>query len=98
MGDVVNQLLPTDAAVRKLGARGISVAEADQTLHNGYVVVRNLERRVERVPDQIRRLLVGRTNGNRLITLIIEATLDPTTWLLITGWDSTGIERRMLED
>ncbi len=28
-----------------------------------------------------RRLLIGRTDGGRFLTVVIEATLDPTTWL-----------------
>jgi hypothetical protein len=28
---------------------------------------------------------------------VIERTVDPTTWLIITGWDSTEAERKILE-
>jgi hypothetical protein len=35
-----------------------------------------------------RLLLIGRTDGRRTLTLVIEETLDPETWLIITGWDS----------
>src|SRR5215208_6647868 len=41
-----------------------------------------------------RRLLVGRTDGERPLTLVIERTQDPTTWLVVTGWVSTATERR----
>ena len=30
-------------------------------------------------------LLVGRTNGGRVLTLVLERTLDPTSWLIVTG-------------
>jgi hypothetical protein len=33
-----------------------------------------------------RRLLIGRTDGGRALTLVIEQTIDPTTWLIVTGW------------
>jgi hypothetical protein len=44
-----------------------------------------------------RRLLIGRTDGGRAVTLVIERTVDPATWLIVTGWDSTEPERKILE-
>ncbi len=44
-----------------------------------------------------RRLLIGRTDGGRVLTVVIEATLDPTTWLPVTAWDSDPAERKILE-
>jgi len=49
----------------------------------------------EREPGT-RRLLIGRTDGGRYMTLVIERTLEPTTWLIVTGWGSTEVERKML--
>ena len=97
MPDVVSQLLATEAALDKLGARGISVVEAEQTIWNRHVIVKNRRGRpVRRQPDT-RRLLMGLTDANRVLTLVIEETVEPTAWLLITGWDSTPAERRMME-
>jgi hypothetical protein len=31
-----------------------------------------------------------------MLTLVIEQTVDPTTWLIVTGWDATTAERRIL--
>jgi hypothetical protein len=42
------------------------------------------------------RLLIGRSDANRVLTLVIEETIEPTTWLLITGWDATPAERMLL--
>jgi hypothetical protein len=42
-------------------------------------------------------LLIGLTDGGRALTLVIERTVDPTTWLIVTGWDSTQAEREILE-
>lgn len=42
-------------------------------------------------------LFIGRTDGGRAATLVIERTVDPTTWLIITGWDAAERERRILE-
>jgi hypothetical protein len=95
--DVVNQLLATEAALDKLGARGVSAAEAEQMLWNRHVVVKNRRGRPVRRQRAARRLLIGRSDANRVLTLVVEETLAPTTWLLVTGWDSTLAERKILE-
>lgn len=97
MPDAVNQLLATEAALNKLGARGISVAEAEQTIWNRHVVVRNRRGSPERRQSDVRRLVVGQSDANRVLTLVIEETIEPTTWLLVTGWDSTPAEPKILE-
>ena len=89
--DVVYELLVTERALDKLGARGISSDEVGQLPRNPHVTVRNphgeaLGRR---------RLLIGRTDGGRVLTLVIERTVDPTTWVLVTGWSATLAERRI---
>jgi hypothetical protein len=50
----------------------------------------------ERRQPDTRRLVIGRSDANRVLTLVIEETVEPTTWLLITGWDSTPAERKMV--
>ena len=35
-------------------------------------------------------------HGGRALTLVIERTIDPTTWLIVTGWNATEVERRLL--
>ena len=90
--DVVHELLATQRALDKLGARGISDEEAAQLPRNPHVTVRN-PRGAE---PKRRRLLIGRTDGGRVLTLVIERTVDPTTWLIVTGWGATLAERRML--
>lgn len=92
--DEVVELLLTEAALEKLGARSISAEESGQLMRNAHLVVRN-----PRAPiPGSRRLLIGRTNGGRSLTLVIEQTVEPTTWLTITGWESTEIERKLLPD
>jgi hypothetical protein len=93
MPDQVIELLITEIALDKLGARNISAEEVEQLLRNDHITVRN-----PRAPEPgSRRLLIGRTDGGRRLTLVIEQTIDPTTWLVITGWDSTDVERKLLE-
>lgn len=92
--DVVYQLLATDVALDKLGARGISAEEAERLLRNRHATVRN-PRRASDSGERV--LLIGRTDGGRLLTLVIERTIEPTTWLIVTGWSSTEAERKILE-
>ncbi len=94
MADVVHELLATEIALDKLGARGISAEEAEQVPRNRHVTVRNPRARDAR---EKRRLIVGRTDGDRFLTLVIERTVDPTTWLIVTGWGSTDAERKLLD-
>lgn len=89
----IHQLLATDVALDKLGARTISAQEAGQLPRNHYVVVRNPHAGASRGG---RLLLVGLTDGGRALTLVIERTADPTTWLIVTGWSSTVTERKLL--
>lgn len=84
-------------ALEKLGARGISAAEAEQIIWNRHVVLKNRRGNAQRRQRQVRRLLIGRSDGGRPVTLVIEETIEPTTWLLVTGWDATAAERMILE-
>jgi len=88
--DVVHQLVATERALDKLAVRSISADEPAEMRHNRYVIVRN-----PRAPER-RRFLIGSTDGGRVLTLVIEETMDPTTWLIVTGWNATERERRLL--
>jgi hypothetical protein len=89
----VAELLVPEVALAKLGARRISAEEAEQLPRNAHAIVRN-PRDVERPGP--RRLLI-RTDGGRVLTIVIEQTLDPTTWLIVTGWSATEVERKIIE-
>lgn len=95
--DAINQLLATEVALDKLGARGISAPEAEQAIWNRHVLIKNRRGSSRRRQRETRRLLVGRSDGGRRLTLVIEETVEPTTWLLVTGWESTPAERMILE-
>lgn len=89
----VHELVATKAAVDKLGARGISTKEAEQLPRNQHVTVRN----PRATPHGAERhILIGRTDGGRHLTLVIEQTDDPSTWLIVTGWPATTNERTIL--
>jgi uncharacterized DUF497 family protein len=84
----------SDVARMKLGARGISVSEARQLPHNRHDVRRDL-RGQRRGCD--RRLLIGETDGGRVLTLVIERTQDPNSWEIVTGWTASSRERKVLD-
>lgn len=88
----ISELLLTLAAIDKLGARSISVSEIREVPWNGPVMIRN-----PAAHTTDRRLLLGKTNGGRCLTLVIEATDEPTTWLVISGWESSTRERKIIE-
>ena len=92
MPDEVVEFLLTEAALEKLGARSISAEDVEQLLRNAHVIVRN-----PNAPEPgSRRLLIGRTDGGRSLTLVIEQTVEPTSWLTVTGWESSDAERKLL--
>jgi hypothetical protein len=97
MSDRITELLLTEAAREKLGRREISVEEVQQLLDNRYVFMR--AGRVRRSSGELpaRRLVVGHTDGGRSLTLVVERTIDPTTWVVVTGWEATRAERRLLD-
>jgi uncharacterized DUF497 family protein len=65
MPDAIAELLVTEAAIDKLGARGITTHDARQVPRNAHVVVRNPRER----PPGKRRLLIGCTDGGRTLRL-----------------------------
>jgi hypothetical protein len=92
----IHNLLATEAALDKLGARNISDDEAEQLSRNPHVTIPNVRGDRDRTQPPERRVLVGQTDGGRTLTLVVEETLDPESWLIITGWESTSVERRLL--
>jgi hypothetical protein len=92
--EAIHQLLVSDVALDKLGARGISADEVEQVPRNRHVTVR--DPRAGGTSGK-RILLVGQTDGGRALTLVIERTVEPTTWLIVTGWSSTEAERKIIE-
>lgn len=97
MADVVHELIATEAALDKLGRRAIATDEAEQLPRNRHVILPNVRgREGPRRQPRERRLLIGRSDGGRILTLVIEQTNDPESWLIITGWESTAAERRII--
>jgi uncharacterized DUF497 family protein len=87
---VVYELILSARAREKLGRRGISEREVLQLLWNSP----DLPTNPHAPTGSSRRLLIGETNGGRALTVVIEETHDPTTWRVITGWESRRRELR----
>lgn len=75
----------SDDVLMKLGARGISLAEARQLLFNGYGTTPDPR---DRGRGRKRQLLFGRTNGGRALTVVVEPTFDSAKWLIVTAWEN----------
>ena len=89
----VSHLDASDVARMKLGARGISVAEARQLPRNRHKL--GLNTRATR-GERDRLKLVGETDGGKVLTLVVESTSDPNSWAIVTGWTASPHERKVL--
>lgn len=70
----------------------IRVSGARQLLRNHYETGPN-----PREPRGVgrRRMLIGQTDGGRVLTLVIESTPDPNSWAIVTGWTASPREREI---
>jgi uncharacterized DUF497 family protein len=73
-----------------LSRHGVAPEEIEQVTGNAYVTARNA-----RGPDN-RILMIGQTDGGRVITVVLEATRDDVVWRPVTGWSATPEERELL--
>jgi uncharacterized DUF497 family protein len=80
-----------DVNERHLAEHGIRPSEVRQTIGNRHITVPNPN------AGAGRELLIGETNGGRILTISIEPTDDVGTWRPITGWSSTPEERKLFE-
>jgi hypothetical protein len=74
------ELLATEVSRAKLARRDIGRQKAEQRPRKRHVVTANLRGAPSR-PQRGRRLVIGLTDNGRALTLVIEATVEPTTWL-----------------
>jgi hypothetical protein len=87
----IAELLFDDFVSVTLARRGIEADEAHQLRRNGSIWLDNPR---PRVPGS--RLLVGPTDGGRLLTVVIAPhKSDGGIWLVKTAWDSSRHERKL---
>jgi uncharacterized DUF497 family protein len=87
----ISELLVPTVAREKLGRRGISADDAKAVPYEPHVFSRNPRKHARR-----RVIVIGRDRGGRVITLVVEPTVEPGTWTVVTGWEATQRERRIL--
>lgn len=92
MRTLISELVFTVTAISKLAKRGISTDELIELPWNRYRVVAT-----PHGPGPDRRFLIGRTDAGRFLTVVIAPTAEPTTWLVITGWEATLSQRKLLD-
>jgi hypothetical protein len=74
-----------ETAVEKLGARDIAPEDIEQITANRYVALRNPRPRVD---GSI--LLIGTTDGGRLLTVVLNpVAADSSEWDVATAWDAS---------
>lgn len=74
----------------KLSRRGISMEDALDLISSRYAIVRNKRR------GRGRYKVIGRDGAGRILTMILEPTRVKTTWRPVTGWPSTGAEKKLI--
>ena len=81
-------LVFNELALAKLAARGIGPEELEQAVDNGALLIPNPHPRVAGS-----RLLVGPSDGGRLLTAVVEARSDdPAVLQVMTAWPSSRRE------
>ena len=86
---LIARLVFNEAGLDKLARRRIRASEVEQLPRNGAVAVRNPHPRVAGS-----RLLIGATDGGRLLTIVVDPdAADTAIWLVRTGWDASARER-----
>jgi uncharacterized DUF497 family protein len=81
-----------DDNTEHLSRHGIAPEEVEQVTGNDYVTARNKRHPKNRI------VMIGRTDGGRMLTVVLETTRDDVVWRPITGWDSGPQEIKLLHD
>jgi uncharacterized DUF497 family protein len=80
-----------DHNVAHIARHGITTEEIEQITGNPYITARNRRGPKNRIA------MIGRTDGGRALTIVLEATRDDGVWRPVTGWVATTTERKMLD-
>jgi hypothetical protein len=75
----------------EMARHGVSADEVEQLLWNRNVVAANPRGE----PGSV--LLIGATNGGRLLTVPLARTDDPTTWRPATAFDASRHQRALFD-
>jgi uncharacterized DUF497 family protein len=72
-----------------LAEHGIRLADVWEVIYNRYIETHNPQEGEERV------LVIGETNGGRIVTVSLAPTRDPGTWRPVTGWPAEDNEIKL---
>lgn len=85
-------LMWDDENEQHFARHSITPREVRQMLSNQHVIGQNVKGGENRI------LLVGRTNGGRILAVSLESTHDAGTWRPVTGWPAKKNEAKLLSE
>jgi hypothetical protein len=88
---VVSALIVDDHNAAEMARHGVTGDEVDSLVWNRSIVSHNPRGE----PGSV--LLIGETDGGRLLTVPIAPTDDPTTWRPATAFDATRHQRHLFD-
>jgi uncharacterized DUF497 family protein len=88
---VVAELIIDEHNRAEMARHGVIEDEVEQIVWNRNVVSQNPR------GEPGSRLLIGETNGGRLVTVALAPTDDPTTWRPATAFDSSPYHRSLFD-
>ena len=88
---VVAELITDEHNLAEMARHGVARGEVDQLVWNRNVISENPRGETGSV------LLIGETNGGRLLTVPLAPTDDPTTWRPATAYDASRHHRSLFD-
>jgi hypothetical protein len=87
----VKEIRITERALRKLASREPPIEEWEpyEVWLNRHVIVRNKRDRAAS------HRLIGRTDAGRRLTILVRASQNDSSWVIVNGWDSSKGERTL---
>jgi uncharacterized DUF497 family protein len=86
----IRELVWDEANELHLAQHGVTTREVEQLLSNPHVVARN------RTHRRAQHLLIGRTDGGRVLTVALAKTHETGTWRPVTGFTATEAQQEVL--
>jgi len=83
----VSALILDEDNLGEMAAHGVSAAEVVQVIGNQHITAPNRRGETGSV------LLIGETDGGRVLTIPLAPTHDPTTWRPATAFDASRQQR-----
>lgn len=88
---VLAELITDEHNLTEMARHGVTRWEVGQLIWNRHVIAENPRGEAGSV------LLIGETNGGRLLTVPLAPTDDPTTWRPATAYDASRHHRSLFD-